>query len=324
MQKLSELDSKILRILLEDGRTGYETIAELCDEPKNKVWKRCRAMERKGIIKGATTQVNFEQLGYAAFATLLITINAQHLEQLKEFTDRLSEVLVFRQYNSVYNVRTFAILKDLNQLDRVKQMIKQKLPTMNLKTYIWAGVRNMPENLSLNFRNCRNMWLKNFKLPTENTGGVKIDDFDRQIIKKLTLNGRVPFTNLADEIGLSTSTVIKKYNRLRGSNTVKVTITVNPKTIGYRSILDCNISFTTPEGLNQTVIESLSKIPDVVNIIKISGDYDIHLTALVRDLEQSFEIQDQISNVCGITKMEVSARKIIEDWPTPQQHITTF
>jgi hypothetical protein len=65
-------------------------------------------------------------------------------------------------------------------------------------------------------------------------------------------------------------------------------------------------------------------IPDVVIITKISGEYDLHLTAMARDLAHSFDIQDKIAQVCGVTKIEASARKIPFEWPTPQQHISTF
>ncbi|MCL5949940.1 MAG: Lrp/AsnC family transcriptional regulator [Candidatus Bathyarchaeota archaeon] len=147
--KISELDSRILKILLKDGRMGYDSIAEECEEPKNKIWKRCKAMEKKGIIKGATVQINFGQFGYAALATLLISIDVQQMDHAMGFTEKITEIRTYRQYNSVYNVRAFATLRDLNELDQIKQLIKHKLPTMGLKTYIWAGIRNMPENLNL-------------------------------------------------------------------------------------------------------------------------------------------------------------------------------
>ncbi len=51
MNKIKELDSEILKSLLKDGRTGYYEIAKQCGVSKNKVWKRCRAMEEKGSNK---------------------------------------------------------------------------------------------------------------------------------------------------------------------------------------------------------------------------------------------------------------------------------
>ena len=79
---MSALDANILRNLLKDGRISYVELARKCGVSKNKVWKRCRVMEKKGIITGATTQMNFEDFGYAALATLLISVEAQQIEEL--------------------------------------------------------------------------------------------------------------------------------------------------------------------------------------------------------------------------------------------------
>ena len=327
MPKISELDSRILKILLKDGRTGYDSIAEECGEPKNKIWKRCKAMEKKGIIKGATVQINFGQLGYVALATLLISIEADQMEQSMEFIEKITEVTAYRQYNSVYNVITIATLRDLNELDNIKQFLKRKLPITGLKTYIWAGVRNIPENLSLIDKLKDTVEKKKRNLtPTSRKIGneITIDDIDKQIIEKLTVDGRSSFTKIAKEMNLSTDTVAKRYRKLKENGIIKASIQIDPNVIGYSSILDFNLAFTNSSGSADDVIEALSKIPDVIIITKISGDYDLHLTAIVKDIAQLFDIQDQISKVCGITKIESSARKIPTRWPSQQQHISTF
>src|SRR5450756_1678527 len=111
---MNELDAKIVKILLKDGREVYNEIAKECEASKNKVWKRCASMKKKGIIKGATTQVNFSHLGYDALATLIINFDAQQMEQVMEVIEKINEVRAHRQYFSVYNVRAFATLRDLN------------------------------------------------------------------------------------------------------------------------------------------------------------------------------------------------------------------
>ncbi len=47
--------------------------------------------------------------------------------------------------------------------------------------------------------------------------------------------------------------------------------------------------------MSNPLVESLAKIPDVIIITKTSGDYDLQLSAMIRDTAQSFEIQDQIA-----------------------------
>ncbi len=327
MAKISELDSRILKDLLRDGRTGYDEIAANCRVTKNKIWKRCKAMEERGVISGATIQMNFGHFGFDALATLLISVDAQQIDQTMEFIEKITEVRAYRQYNSVYNVRAVATLRDLNELDHIKQIIKRRLPTIGLKTYIWTGVRNIPENLNLTgtLKDSRESYPRNLnKLCQRQNEHVSIDELDKQIVEKLTLNGRSSFTQIAKEIGVSTDTVVKRYHRLREEGAIKVSIQINPNKIGYNSILDFNIAFMNLNGFSNSVVEELAKIPDIIIITKTSGDFDLQVTAMIRDIAQSFAIQDEIARICGITKIEISTRKIPERWPTPQQYISTL
>lgn len=327
LPKINELDSKILKKLLQDGRSGYNEIAEECGISENNVWKRCKAMKKEGIIKGATVQINFNHFGYDALATLLISVEAHQMERVMEFVGKITEVRAYRQYNSVYNIRAIATLSDLNELDHVKQIIKLKLPTTGLKTYIWTGIRNIPENLNLagalqdTHRQEQLSVNKGIYKPVEN---YVIDELDKQISEKLTLDGRASFRKIAKEIGLSTDTVVKRYHKLKESGTIKVSIQINPNMIGYSAILDFNIAFTAADGLSNTIVESLATIPDVIVITKTSGDYDLQLSAMIRDTKHMLDLQDQIAKVPGITKIEGSLRRIPDKWPSAKQYISTF
>lgn len=327
MPKLNELDAKILKILLKDGRIGYDELAEECRVPKNVVWKRCKAMKKKGIIKGATVQINFRHFGFDALATLLMSVNPQQLEQLMELMKRTNQVQAYRQYNSINNVRAIAALRNLTELDQVKHVIKQKMPPISLKTYIWTGVRNIPENLNLAgivksnaIDNERNLG-KSMDIPEAET---TVDEVDEQIVAKLMLDGRASFTQIAKQIGISTDTVIKRYRKLRKNGSIKVSIQINPNKLGYSSILDFSLAFAASGSSYHTVVESLTKIPDIIIITRTSGDYDLQGTAMIRNISESFDIQDQIARIRGVTKIDANSRKIPDRWPPPQQHISTF
>lgn len=327
MLQIKELDSEILKSLLKDGRTGYYEIAKQCGVSENKVWKRCRAMEEKGVINGATVQINFGSFGFDALATFLIGIEAQQLEQAMELIRNITEIRSYRQYNSVFNIRSVATLRNLNELDYLKQVIRRKLPTVGLKTYIWTGVRNIPENLNFTGAQKNVYGIEQSDQAPEDrklSEKITVDELDKQIASKLALDGRESFTKIAQEMGVSTDTIVKRYHRLKEKGAIKVSIQINPNKIGYTSILDFNIAFTRPGGLSNPVVESLAKIPDVIIITETSGDYDLQLSAMIRDTAQSFDMQDQIARISGITKIEVGARKIPESWPTPQQYISTF
>ncbi len=327
MYKIDELNSKILKNLLHNGRKSFTEIAKECGVTKNKIWKRYKAMEKKGIITGSTIQINFARLGYEALATLLINVEAQLITEVMEYIGKITVVRAYRQYDNVYNVRAVATLNDLNELDQVKQAIKRKLPITGLKTYIWTDVRNIPENLnftSISKKPNGNKESNSKEINHAPIDRIEIDELDMKIVEKLTLNGRASFNEIAQEIGTATDTVVKRYHKLEKNGTIKVSIQINPNKMGYRAILDFNIGFASSGSLSDIVIESLSKIPDVIIITKTSGDYDLQLTAMIRDIQQSFAIQDEIAKINGVTKIDVSARKIPNKWPTPQQHISTY
>ena len=327
MPEINALDVRILKELLKDGRIGFDELAKLCNTSRNKIWKHYKALEKKGIVKGATTQVNFGDLGYAALATLLISIDSQKVDQVIDFIGKVKEVQTIRQYNSLYTIRAITTLENLHELDQVKQEIRQKLPVTNLKTYLWTGVRNIPENLGINGSLEKENIIdqENSKIATSIPNKhKKIDSIDRQIIQKLTHNGRMPFTKIAKEMKLATNTVVRRYNDLRKNGIIKIVIRIDPKKIGYSAILDFNLSTTSHIITSEPAIESFSKIPDVIFITKTSGDYDLQLTAMVKNLDQMFSIQNEIASIPSVSKFEVSARKIPKLWPPPQQYISTI
>ena len=311
MLKVSELDSRILKYLLQDGRESLADIAQKCRVTKNKVWKRYKAMESKGIISWATLQVNFAGLGFDAVATLLVSVDAQQIDHVIERIAKIKEVRAYRHYNSAYNVRAVTILKDLSELDHVKEIMRRNLPIIGLKTYIWTGVKNIPQNLRLS----PNEEIAERKhesaleaTPLKQTNENRIDELDWEIINRLASNGRVPFSEIACEIGTSTDTVVKRYHRLEEKGIIKVSNSSQPQPFGYHALLDFNITSVSSLSLSG-IVESLENIPDVIVIIKTSGDYDLQVTAAVRDVEEMFKLQGEIAKVPGITRIETSEEK---------------
>jgi len=218
-------------------------------------------------------------------------------------------------------------LKNINELDRVKEAIRRRLPTNGLRTYIWTDVRNIPENLNLmpDTRETDRTKEVDSTSPLHGNWSVfKIDQIDRQIVDNLALDGRESFSKIAKKIGTSTDTVAKRFRRLTDNGVVKISIQVDPNKLGYKSILDFNVAFSAPAENTLKIVNSLEKISDVIIITKTTGEYDLQLTAMIRDVEHMFNIQDEIAKTIGVTKIETSARKIPKKWPTPLQYISTF
>ena len=282
-------------------------------------------MEKANIIVGATTLIDYTAFGYIAVATILLNVESQHVESILKRVKKIPDLIAIRQFNSRYNIRLVAKLKNLKELEHIKETVRLHGSVIELRTYLWLDVMNNPENLQLSRS-------KNWQSPfladkPQNIIGSKekllIDEIDKKIVDKLTEDGRMSFRKIAQSIGLSTDTVSRRYERLVNSGAMKVSIQVNPAKLGYEANLDFSIAFAYQKD-NSTAIEALAKIPDVIIIIKTSGDFDLHVTAMVRDTKQQFEVQEEIAKIPNIAKMETATRRIPDKWPTISQHISTF
>jgi hypothetical protein len=59
--------------------------------------------------------------------------------------------------------------------------------------------------------------------------------------------------------------------------------------------------------------------------MKTTGDYDLQVYAMVQNLDQLLFIQEEIGKIQGIAQMDSEIlRLIINTWPSPKQHISTF
>jgi DNA-binding Lrp family transcriptional regulator len=323
MSRMKDIDAFILLTLLRDGRASFTDIAKSCSVTKSTISKRFKKLEDEGIITGATVQLNFACLGYDALATLLVSVEARQVEQIMLYISKITEIRAYRQYNSKYNIRAVTVLKNLNELDHVKEALRRRLPVIGLKTYIWTDVKNTPENLNLKQAQTNPVVEKEFEETKQRREKAVVDELDLHIIDELSANGRVSFCQLAERLGTSIDTVMKRYQKLKNNDIIKTSIQINPNKIGYHSIMDVNIAIASPSNLSK-IVELLEGIPDVIIITKTSGDYDLQLTAMVRDIEQMFTLQDEIARTPGVVKTDSSLRRIPEKWPTPKQYLSTF
>jgi DNA-binding Lrp family transcriptional regulator len=247
MKDLEEIDVKILKELLKDGRKSFTTIAEECRTSKDIVWKHYKNMTEAGIIVGATIQFNYAKFGYSGVAMIMLSVESQYVtdvfERLKKIPDIIS---CFRYYNATHNLVAISEVKSLRDLERVKELISKKNTMNEIKTCLWTDARNIPENFLVGtFENKTEKANESSQAGADaQKSSVKIDEIDMQIVEKLTKNGRLPFSKIAQEIGASTDTVARRYGKLRKDNFIKVSIQINPLELGYQAIIDINIALT--------------------------------------------------------------------------------
>ena len=76
----------------------------------------------------------------------------------------------------------------------------------------------------------------------------------------------MPFSKIAKEMGLSTNTIVRRYEKLVKNNVVKVSIQINPLEIGFQAILESNLALSNQSEINE-IADRLTQIPGVSYIV---------------------------------------------------------
>ena len=327
MASLSDTDAKILKILLADGRKPFVEIANELGISKDIVWRNYAKMKTTGIITGATTQVHSRKVGYYGVASVHLNVESRGTQDLLKNANAIyPDFHIFRQFSGRFNVGAIIRFRELRELDQIKEVICRNRPVNEIRTYIWTDVRNIPENIVPNCSYVPEIEKqKTANLRSE--GSVDLcDTLDLQIIEALAANGRASFREIGSNIGISADTVARRYEILKKSNALRVTIQVNPKKLGYQAILDTSIALTTQDETID-IVNRLAQIQGVGYILRITGDYDLQVVTLVRDCEDIIRINLEIEDIPHIKRIEALMRQFRsgrESWPGGRQHISTF
>lgn len=130
-----------------------------------------------------------------------------------------------------------------------------------------------------------------------------MDKLDFEIIEKLLENSRLSFREIAKDLGVSTDTVMRRFNSLKKTETIKPTIRINLSKLGYQAMTWYLISLKSQTDVSST-IDQIAKIPDVIFVIKIVGAYDLLAIAFEKDFNQMHEVGEDLSKIDGVTKIE--------------------
>ena len=145
------------------------------------------------------------------------------------------------------------------------------------------------------------------KPETENSGKLRIDRKDIEIIKILENEGRIPVIELAKRVRLSHETVRYRLNKLTRTGVIeKFIVRIDKRKLGYNIyavIMIATWNYTKEEW--DRFFEYLMGHDNIVSVEKITGNYDLKIAFWSRDPEEL----DSISH-----SIKTRFSKIIKDW----------
>ena len=113
-----------------------------------------------------------------------------------------------------------------------------------------------------------------------------ISKIDRNILRILQKDGRISYTDLAREVGLSVTPCIERVKRLEKNGYIQgYTATLNPELLdaGLVVFVQIRLNHTSQENFEE-FRDSVMSLQNVQSCFLVSGNYDYLLKARVADM----------------------------------------
>ena len=130
-----------------------------------------------------------------------------------------------------------------------------------------------------------------------------LDDVDLKIIDALRGDGRIAFSQIAEQLGVSPGMIRMRYNRLVEMGYLKVVAISNPLRMGFKTMAMIGVRVDGDKML--TAADEISNFDEVVYLVVTSGRYDILVEVMCRDHKHLLEfLTKKLYTVEGVRQSE--------------------
>lgn len=130
-----------------------------------------------------------------------------------------------------------------------------------------------------------------------------MDKIDAKILNIIQKDSTISIKDIAQKVGLSYTPTYERIKQLEDSGVIKCRATIlDPNKIGVKLFVYCNI--TLKEQSKKCLMDfekSVIKIPEIMEVISLSGIYDYMLKIATKDIESYNNfIVNKLANIPNI------------------------
>jgi Lrp/AsnC family transcriptional regulator for asnA, asnC and gidA len=131
----------------------------------------------------------------------------------------------------------------------------------------------------------------------------QLDDIDRAIIGHLQYDGRKPYTEIADGLGISEGSVRRRVKRLVDGNLLQIVGIAEPQFLGWNAAAMIGISVRA--GEIDAVAQEIARFPEVSYLFMASGGFDLFAEVYCSNMSHFVRfLNTKLQQVPGIQRTE--------------------
>jgi DNA-binding Lrp family transcriptional regulator len=200
---LDNTDIDILRILYNDCRTSYRSIASSVGLSKNAIKTRVNRLISNGIIRGFLTTINPTIFGYSRVCYLTIKDNKKNGEKILNKLERLGKPII--KMDCIGGFSILALATKEQDLIKIQSLVETPGPAVVLNCIVG-------------------------QYPVK----YKLQETDFKMLKCLIADPRMQIFEIAKRISASSKTASKKFARMKENRIFNIILDTDPvKMPGY-------------------------------------------------------------------------------------------
>ncbi len=130
-----------------------------------------------------------------------------------------------------------------------------------------------------------------------------MDELDLGLVQQLQHDGRKPFTEIAQELGVSEGTVRNRYTRLIEDGVIQVIGMINPHQLGIDAPALVGVSLETGDW--DEAIATIAKFDEVSYLVLVSGEFDLIVEVMCQDRDHLADfLQRTLRQVPGVIRTQ--------------------
>jgi len=132
----------------------------------------------------------------------------------------------------------------------------------------------------------------------------KLDSLDRQILRMIAADARVPFLEVARSCNVSGAAIHQRIQKLTSMGVLSGSqFIINPEKVGYETCAYIGLRLKNPEDFDR-VLADLKKIPEITECHFTTGDFDMFIKIYAHNNRQLLAIIHDRLQPLGLASSE--------------------
>ncbi len=225
--KLDYKNKKILTLLIEDCRLTTSQIAKKINSSREVVAYRIGQLEKTGVIRGYTTDLNFEKLGYIWYS-INLSLNSINSKKIASLRKR-RRIPYLQESLGKYNLSCSILVQDFVEFKKEYNYIIDLFgkDIISVNSDILLGDVDFLDDFFIKKRGAKYRFRDDQKK-------ISVDKIDKKILMELGLNARQSLVSISNRIRVSIPTISKKIKKLKKQKVIlRNTVIIDYKKMGY-------------------------------------------------------------------------------------------